>query len=225
MDNISLKLDARKLEGKKVKEVRKMGLVPSVVYGDKFEVTSTQSPVIETMKVVRDAGKHTPINLNIDGKKMLAIVKNVDFSPIGHKLRHIEFHKINANDVVETEVSIVLVDKGDNPAEKAGLVILQALETIEIKAKPANLPESIELSVAKMTNVDDRLTIKDIKLPKGVEFADAEQDLDLVIANVYEPSALKASNEASGGEAEAEDAEQVASTEVHEDEVTVEKTE
>lgn len=216
MNNISLELTTRNLEGKKVSKIRENGQIPSVLYGDKFEPLSTQSNFAETAKVVAIVGKHTPVNVLIDGKKSLAIIKSLDFSPVTHKLRHIAFHKINANDVIETEVSIVLTGEGDSPAERAGLVILQALESIEIKAKPADLPEHLELSVLGLTNEDDRLTVGDIKLPKGVEFADNDQDLDLVIANVYEPSALQAANEAAGGEAEPEDAEAVASTEVSE---------
>ncbi len=50
-------------------------------------------------------------------------------------------------------------------------------------------------------------------MPHGVEFADGDQDMDLVIANVYEPGALQAANEAAGGDAEAEDAEKVDATE------------
>jgi large subunit ribosomal protein L25 len=214
VNDISLKLAARKIEGKKVEKIREDGFVPSVVYGDKYEPISTQSGLVETAKIVAAAGMHTPINLIIDGKSTLAIIKSLDFSPVKHKLRHIAFHKIDANDIIETEVAIVLTDEGNSPAERVGLIILQALETIEVKAKPADLPESIELSVLGMVNVDDRLTVGDIKLPKGVEFADADQDLELVIANVYETSALQAANEAAGGEAEPEDAEEVVSTEV-----------
>lgn len=225
MNDIILKLVARNVEGKKVAKVRDDGFVPSVVYGDKFEPISTQSSLVETSKVVSTAGKHTPINLLIDGKKTLAIIKDIDFSPVSHKLRHIAFHKINANDIIETEVSIVLVDEGNSPAERTGLIILQALETIEVKAKPANLPESIELSVLGLTDVDDRLTVADIKLPKDVEFSDVEQDMDLVIASVYEPSALQSANESAGGEAEPEDAVEVASTEPSSAEVDGAKTE
>ena len=54
------------------------------------------------------------------------------------------------------------------------------------------------------------MTVGDIKLPEGVEFAENEQDTDLVIANVYEPGALQAANDAAGGEAEPEAAEEVA---------------
>lgn len=204
MNNISLKLDKRTAEGKKVAKLRNSGFTPSVVYGGQSDPIMTQSRSVETAKVVHAAGKHTPIDLIIDGVKKLAIIKNIDMDPIRQELRHIAFHTINQNDVVTTEVPIVLVGHGESAAERVGLVVLQAIEHVEIKAKPADLPESLELSIIDLTMADDRLTIADIKLPKGVEFADVEQDMGLVIANVYEPSALQASNEAAGGDAEEE---------------------
>jgi large subunit ribosomal protein L25 len=214
VNEILLKLDPRTAEGKQVNKLRDSGIVPSVVYGGKGKPISTQSALVETAKVVHAAGKHTPVNLMIDGKKKLAIIKDIDINPVGQKLRHIAFHTISQNDVVTTEVPIILVGLGESAAERAGLVILQAMEQIEIKAKPADLPKSLELSITGLVKAEDRLMVSDIKLPKGVEFADVEQDMELVIANVYEPSALQAANEAAGGEAEAEDAEKVEAEEV-----------
>ncbi len=214
MNDISLKLDKRTAEGKQVIKLRKDGFVPSVVYGGHHKPASMQSSIVETAKVVSVVGKHTPVNLLIDGKKNLAIIKSIDFNPVGHKLRHIAFHTISQNDVITTEVPIVLIGQGESAAERAGLVILQAIEQIEIKAKPADLPNSLELSIANLATDEDRLTVGDIKLPKGVEFADVDQDMELVIANVYEPGALQAANEAAGGEAEAEDAANVGAEQV-----------
>ena len=202
MNDISLKLDERTAEGKQVIKLRKDGFVPSVVYGGQSEPLSTQSPLVETTKLVSVAGRHTPINLIIDGKKNLAIIKAIDIDPVAHKLRHVAFHTIKQNDIITTEVPIVLTGKGESEAERIGLVILQAMDQIEIKAKPADLPESIELSIVGLATDEDKLTVGDIKLPKGVEFADVDQDMELVIANVYEPSALQSANEAAGGEAE-----------------------
>lgn len=204
MSDISLKLDQRTVTGKKVGGLRKDGFVPSVVYGGKADPIATQSAFVETTKVVQAAGKHTPVHLTIDGKKKLAIIKSIQHDPVKHRLRHVAFHTIKQNEVITTEVPLVLTGMGESEAEKAGLVILQALEKVEVKAKPANLPEALELSVVKLATTDDKLTLGDIKLPEGVEFADAEQDLDLVIANVYEPSALQAANDAAGGTAEDE---------------------
>lgn len=204
MQEISLKLTERTAVGKKAAKLRKEGMVPSVVYGGKSKAIATQSPSIETTKVARTAGKHTPVHLTIDGKKKLAIIKNIDVDPVKHAVRHVEFHTIKQNEAIVTEVPIVLTGMGESAAEKAGLVILQAIEKVEVKAKPADLPEALEISVVDLTTDEDKLTVADLKLPDEVVFADAEQDMDLVIANVYEPSALQAANEAAAGEAESE---------------------
>jgi large subunit ribosomal protein L25 len=142
--------------------------------------------------------------------------------PVKHVLRHVAFHTIKQNDVITTEVPVVLTGLGESPAERAGLVILQAIEHLEIKAKPADLPESLELSVMNLETHEDKIAVSDIKLPNGVEFADVDQDMELIIANVYEPSALQAANEASGGEAEEETEVPVEGEETAEGEKTAE---
>ena len=204
MNEISLKLDERTAEGKKLTKLRESGLTPSVVYGAQEKPIMTQSRQVETSKVIHNAGKHTPVNLIIDGKKKLAIIKSIDMDPVKHVLRHVAFHTIKQDDIITTEVPVVLTGLSESPAERAGLVILQAIEHLEIKAKPADLPESLELSVMNLETHEDKIAVSDIKLPNGVEFADVDQDMELIIANVYEPSALQAANEASGGEAEEE---------------------
>jgi len=202
VNDILLTLDARTADGKKVAKLRESGFVPSVVYGGHAEPTMTQSKLSDTKKVVKAAGKHTPVHIVISGSKKLAIIKDIDMDPVRHELRHIAFHTINQNDIITTEVPIILTGKGDSVAERAGLVVLQAIDSIEVKAKPANLPESLTLSILSLATDDDVLKLSDLVLPAGVSFADVDQDMGLVIANVYEPSALQADNEAAGGDAE-----------------------
>ena len=204
MNYITLKLDERTAEGKKLAKLRQSGFVPSVIYGGHDQPIMAQSKQIETTKIVHTVGRHTPITLNIDGKKKLAIIKSIDMDPVKHVLRHIAFHTIKQTDIITTEVPIILVGIGESAAERAGLVILQAIEHIEVKAKPADLPESLELSIIELETTEDKISVGDIKLPAGVEFDDIDQDLELIIANVYEPSALQAANEAAGGDAEDE---------------------
>lgn len=204
MNDISLQLNERTAQGKQVAKLRQEGFVPSVVYGGKAKPIATQSPKVETTKVARAAGKHTPVHLTIDGKKKLAIIKSIDIDPVKHAVRHVAFHTIKQNEAIVTEVPVVLVGVGESPAERGGLVILQAIERVNIKALPANLPEALEVLVATLETTDDKLTLGDIVLPQGVEFSDVEQDTSLVVANVYEPSALQAANESAGGDAEDE---------------------
>lgn len=210
-DKINLSLDVREAQGKKVASLRKEGLVPGVIYGQGLDPILVQSPYNVLEKAVREAGKHTPVHVTVDGKKKITLIKDIDRDPVKSRIRHVSFHAVKASDVVTAEVPIVLTGEGESEAEKAGLVVLQAIERVEIKAKPASLPESLEVSIARLATTDDKLTFADITLPEGVEFADAELDTELVVANVYEPAALQAANDAAGGDAEEADADAVES--------------
>lgn len=207
-DKINLTLSNRTVQGKKVARIRKEGLVPGVVYGQGFEPILVQAEYNVIDKVVREAGKHTPVNLVVDGKKRISLIKDVDRDPVKAQLRHVSFHAVKANEFVTTDVPIRLVGEGESIAEKAGLIVLQAITSVEIKAKPADLPDALEVSIVDLATDDDKITFADITLPAGVEFADQEQDLELVIANVYEPAALEAANEATAGDATVDNPEQ-----------------
>lgn len=207
-DKVELTLETRTIQGKAVKALRKGGYVPAVVYGHDFAAQSVMAPEMVMTKAFRAAGKHHPLELQLGEKKRLAMIKTADFDPVKHKLRHVAFHVIKQNEKVETEVPITLVGAGETPAEKAGLVVLTTIDTVEVEALPRDLPDTIEVSAEQLAEVGDRLTIADLKAPSGVVIlSDPEQ----VIATVYEPGALQAANEATGGDAEPKDVEDVAS--------------
>lgn len=126
----------------------------------------------------------------------MALVKNVDMDPIKRTIRNIEFQAINANEVVEATTPIKVVNFEASDASKAHLVLSIVLEEIDVKAKPADLPEAIEVDASKLATTEDGLTVADIVLPKGVEFADKELDKELPIANVYDPAEEAAEREA-----------------------------
>jgi large subunit ribosomal protein L25 len=222
-DKITLTIQERELHGKKLAGLRKQGLVPGVVYGADMEAMSVQAVEGELVKVVKAAGRHTPVQL-AGKKRRIAMIKDVDRDPVKHTIRHISFHAVRADEPVTAEVPIRLVGEGESVAEKNGLVILQALEQLEVKALPMELPEALEVSIVELAEAGDRVTVGDITVPVGVEIVDnddgrADDDdeeerqtvMDLVIANVYEPSALQAANDAAGGDAEEADADAVAS--------------
>lgn len=211
-DKINLKLDLRTAQGKKVKQLRKEGIVPAVVYGPGVEPINTQAEYNVIEKVVRKAGKHTPVHLTIDGKKKIAMIKDVDNEPVKSRIRHVSFHAVNQNDPVNAEVPIRLIGEGESEAERAGLIVLQALDHIEIRALPLDLPEALEVSIAGLKEAGEQITLGDIVLPENVAFVEhstgreeedeeAPQLTDLVVASVYEPAALEAANEAAAGDA------------------------
>ena len=200
MAEYKLALEARELTGKKLKELRAKGFIPSVVYGGKEPILAS-SEYVATLKVLEKAGYHSPIDLDIAGKKRLVIVKNVDIDPVSRKILNVEFQAIKANEVVEATTPIVIVNFEASDASKLyHFAINQAIEEIDVKAKPADLPKDIEIDASGLTAVEDKITIADIKLAEGVELANKELDPEQVVASLYDPAA-----EAAAREAEAEE--------------------
>lgn len=202
MNKISFKANKRELTGKKVKALRVAGLVPGVIYGAKHQPINIEAENNAVEKMLEEAGFSTPVNLEVDGKKYFTIVKNISRDTVKRNLINIEFQSISANEPIDAEVELVLVGKGESPAERAGLIVMQVLEHIELRALPNDMPAELEVSLDSLQAVGDSITIGDLKLPKGVEFTDKEIDLNLTVVNVYDPAQLEAQNEAAGGDAE-----------------------
>ncbi len=210
MAEYKLSLEKREVSGKKLKDLRAKGLIPSVVYGGK-ELVLAASEYVATEKVLSQAGYHSPIDIDVAGKKHLAIVKDVQIDPVSRKIINIEFQVISANEVVEATTPIVIVNFEASEASKIyHFAMTQAMEEIDVKAKPADLPRELVIDATNLKEVDDKLTIADIKLPSGVEFADKEMDAEQVVASLYDPAAEAAAREAEA-EAPAVDAADVPS--------------
>ena len=212
-DKIVLKLDEREVHGKKVAKLRKEGIVPGVVYGPGIDPISVLADDVSVAKVFAASVKHAPLHLTIGSKKKIAMIKDAEIDPVKHRLRHISFHAVKASDPVVAEVPIQLVGEGESEAEKAGLIVLQALDKVEVKALPMDLPDSVQISIVELREPGEKVTLADAKLPEGVEFVehdDGHHDddeekpsiTDLMVASVWEPAALQAQNEAAAGEAE-----------------------
>ena len=196
MAEYKLTLEKRELTGKKLKTLRESGMIPSVVYGEK-EPKLAASEYVATEKVLEKAGYHSPIDLDFAGKKQLAIVKDVQLDPVSRKIVNIEFQAISANEVVEATTPIVIVNFEASEASKIyHFAMTQALEEIDVKAKPSDLPEELTVDATNLKEVDDKLVISDIVLPKGVEFADKEIDMEQVVASLYDPAAEAEKREA-----------------------------
>ena len=196
MAEYKLTLEKRELTGKKLKLLRAKGLVPSVVYGGKEPVLGS-SEYVPTEKVLEKAGYHSPIDLDIAGKKQLAIVKDVHIDPVSRRIINVEFQAISANEVVEATTPITIVNfEGSDASKLYHFELTQSLEEIDVKAKPADLPSELTIDASALSSVDDKLTVANLVLPKGVELADKELDPEQVIASLYDPAAEAAAREA-----------------------------
>lgn len=190
-----LVLDNRTVQGKKLKALRAAGQIPSVVYGGAEPILGASAYNV-TEKALLEAGYHSPIELIIAGKPQLAIVKTIAVDPVSRRIMNVEFQAISADEVVEATTPIRVVDFDKSDAAKLHYVVLPVLEEIEVKAKPSDLPSELAVDGSKLATTEDKITIADIVLPKGVELVGKELDPATVVANVYDPVAEAAAREA-----------------------------
>ncbi|MBQ3430048.1 50S ribosomal protein L25 [Candidatus Saccharibacteria bacterium] len=208
MSDYKLTLSARDESGKKAKLIRDSGKIPSVVYGGKTPLL-TASDYNETEKVLRAAGYHSPIDLEIDKKTILGIVKTVALDPVSRKIINIEFNEIKKNALVEATTPIKIENFEASDASKAHLALLQVMEEIDVKAKPSDLPKELVVDASRLASVEDKLTLENLILPTGVELADKDLDPAQVIASLSDPAV-----EAEKREEEEKNAEEVSAADV-----------
>ena len=198
-DAITLTVEPRATLGKKVKTIRREGLVPAVVYNFGKESSHVQADYQTLARVIKVAGRHHPVELTIDSKKSIVMIRKIDRDPRTAQITHVVLESVKANEVVETAVPVRAVFDGDNeqtPAERAGLIVLAQADEIVVKAFPRNLPDEVTYSGEKLVAVGDQVTAADVTLPKDVELVTEPEH---VIATVFEPSALAAANEEAAG--------------------------
>lgn len=210
-DTISLELQPRKVTGKAVKHLRVEGNLPAVIHDHGKPSLHVQANGVALLKVWRQAGKHHPVELQTGDQKFVALIKDADFDPKKHQLRHVVFNAVDRNQKVDAEVPVKPRYDEENeasPAERSGLIVLAQLEAVQVKAIPNKLPDVIEYNAEKLVEVGDSVTVADLIIPEGVE---VETDETHAVATVYEPSALAAANEAAAGDAEPGDEAEVES--------------
>lgn len=181
-ETITLNLAPRDIVGRKVKAMRRDGLVPAVIHDHGKESILGSAKYLEIEKVLQKAGKHAPVELKIGNKERLALIKDVDFDPRKRNLRHVVFQAIRQDEKVESEVPLHLV--GEIPAERAGLLVLKTAEHVAIEALPRDLPDSFEIDATGLAEIGDRITVADLKVPAGVTILTEPEQ---VIAVVEEP--------------------------------------
>jgi large subunit ribosomal protein L25 len=196
--DIALSLKERKVMGKAVKQLRRDGFVPAVIHDHGQPSKVVMVPSLEMQKIYQQAGKHHALNLNLGDEKLLALIKDVDFDPKKHQMRHVVFNAIKADEKVEAEVPLVL--EGEIPAEKAGFMVITQLDHVEIEALPKDLIDEIKVDATVLAEIGDKITVADLKVPEGVVIlTDAENPI-AVVEETKEQISEEAEEEGAEGE-------------------------
>lgn len=196
--DVSLALQEREIIGKKVRGLRRQGLVPAVIHDHGKASQHVMAPTVEITKAYLHAGKHHPINLNVGSKKYMALIKDVDFDPRKHGLRHVVFNAIKADEKQQTEVPVHFTADAEIPAEKAGLMVIRTLDAVEIEALPKDLIDALEVDPSGLVEIGDKVSVSDIKVPAGVTILTEPEHSIAVVEETKAQMSEEAEAEAAG---------------------------
>ena len=182
-DTLTLTLDPRTLLGKKVKNLRKAGIIPVHLYGQGVDSQSLQCEAKTLYRLLAEAGMNTPITVNIPGQEetKLTFIREIQWHPVRGELLHVDFLNVDVANEITTSVPIALT--GDAPAVHTvpDATVAQLLREVEVSALPLDVPAEIPVDLGMLVDAGDAIRLSDISLPEGVT---PLTDADEVIARI-----------------------------------------
>jgi large subunit ribosomal protein L25 len=211
MSRPQLSAQPRQVLGKTVKNLRRNGLLPAVVFGRDYESNSVQLDAHEFELLRRRTGRNTLLDLTLDGgRPMPVLVHGIQEHPISRAPVHVDLLVVKMTEELTVEVSINFI--GESVAvERMGGVLLHLRESVQVRALPDHLPQSVEVDITPLEGFDQVLHVSDIAIPSDVTLVtDPTEPLARVqaprIEEVVEPVAeveeVAAAEDAEGGESE-----------------------
>ena len=174
---IKLELEPRNVLGKKVKQLRRSGIIPIHLYGPGVDPRSLQCQAQKLIQVLSLAGGSSPISVSIQGESgtQLAFAREIQWDPRRDSIFHVDLLVAEANRPVTAQVPIVL--NGESPgARRAGGTIMHQLHQLEVQALPLEMPAQAEVDLATLTEPDGVIRVGDLELPSNVNvLTDSEE--------------------------------------------------
>ena len=175
-----LNVDIRKEHGTSAaRRTRLQNKVPAVVYHSGIEAIPLSVDKVSLNKALRTG--QMIFEVNVEDKNQFVLVKEIQYHPVTDEIIHVDFQKVKEDEKISLEVAVK--SSGEAQGVKLGGLLVQMLNSVTIKCKPAEIPEFLEIDVTDM-EMNTNLFVKDITLPTDVEMLTAE---DIAVVSVQEP--------------------------------------
>jgi len=190
---VKLDVSKRTTMKKKVNALRSQNIIPGVIFGKGFEPLPVQVRYKDFELLYKKIHGTSMFDLNVEGETMKALVHSLQRDKLSHRIRHIDFHKVDLKEKVSVEVPLVLV--GQSTLEEDGLgVVSQQAMTLHVKCLPKDIPNEIEVDRALIQTKEGVIHVSDIKLPKGVALV-SESEKERILAAFMVARAAEAKHE------------------------------
>jgi large subunit ribosomal protein L25 len=185
-DELILRAEPRTVLGKKVKRLRRDGLVPGVVYGPVVKDTISVSVNRREFEKLfwQRAGHSTLVTLQGAGPDQTVLIREVQTDPVKGDPLHIDFFAPNLREKLRASVPVVV----HNPNPDAAGMLNTVRTEVEVEGLPRNLPHQIDADISGLVEVGDVLHVSDLTMPPGVEvITDGDDVIVNLLAEYVEP--------------------------------------
>jgi large subunit ribosomal protein L25 len=186
--------DAQKNKGtgtRVARRLRKSGRIPAVIYGHKQAVVPVTLSHDDVLQMIKAPGHLAELDLG--GTTETVLIRDVQWDYLGKEVLHLDFARVSAEEIVETEVPLEL--RGQPAGLAAGGVLEHLVHSLSVKCRAGAIPDAIKVDISDL-QVDQGIHVRELKLPPDVT-VDADPDLLLVhvVSRAAEPESAEAGAE------------------------------
>ncbi len=174
--------DREKLE-KNLSILRQKGLVPAEVYGRGFSNKHVAILLKDFMKVFKEAGENTIINLECEKEKWPVLIYNIQKDRLSGEISHIDFYKVTMSEKIKSHIPLEFIGESPVIKEKRG-ILNKAMAEIEVEALPDELPHRINVDLSVLDELHKSIYAGDLKVAAGVRII---PESNTVIVTVIPP--------------------------------------
>jgi large subunit ribosomal protein L25 len=187
MDGLELTAERRVIIGKHVKQLRRAGLVPAVVFGHAIEAMSIQIPAKALRLALAGGGSKRLITLKIAGEAAttLALPREIQRDALTAAIQHVDFQAVVMTEKLRTRASLSFV--GHSPAVDDGSgQLFPILDSIDIECLPGDLISSIQVDLSGLAHVDDTIHVSDLVVPEAIKIMTPAEEPVIRVVHVTE---------------------------------------
>lgn len=160
MEKHKLSVQKRTIAGRKVKNLRKQGLLPANIYGKNIKSEMVQIDLKEFKKVYNKAGETGIVELKVEGEEKTrpVLIHNPQLHPVDDFPLHVDFYQVSLKEKIKATVPIVISGQASAVINKEGL-LLTVLNEVMVECLPTDLPEKIEVDVSQLKKVNEEIKV------------------------------------------------------------------
>jgi large subunit ribosomal protein L25 len=196
MSQPTLSAEERTIAGKKVKNLRKQGLVPAVIYGPGLKET-VQISVNEKIfsKFYQIHGHSTLLELASEGKNYQVLIRDVQVDPVRRNPIHVDFFAPNLQKETTASVHLTLINVPDGPG-----IFNPVLSELNVSGLPREIPSRIEVDCSVLENEGDQIRVADLQIPAGITVLTGEDEVVATLTPRVSQEAFEAAEAEAAGE-------------------------